>query len=114
MDASAPAALGGMQDDEDMVRVGVDLGNLVALHAVAHGQRMEAEHLGEHPDALLVAGGDVDPHEPLLQGDEQLELLDGLRLDAAVGDHPDVHDPPPPCPDAPVVSSGYAAGRRHR
>jgi hypothetical protein len=73
---------------------------------------MEAEHLGEHPDALLVAGGDVDPHEPLLQGDEQLELLDGLLLDAAVGDHPDVHDPPPPCPDAPVVSSGYAAGRR--
>src|SRR4030095_2067965 len=74
---------------------------------------MEAEPLGEHPDALLVAGGNVDPHEPLLQGDEQLELLDGLLLDAAVGNHPDVHDPPPPCPNAPVVSCrvcGRAAG----
>ena len=34
----AAAALGGVQDQEDMVRVGVDLGHLVALDAVPHGQ----------------------------------------------------------------------------
>jgi hypothetical protein len=88
----AAAALGGVQDQEDMVRVGVDLGHLVALDAVAHGQGMEAEHLGEHPDALLVAGRDVDPHEPLPEGDQQLQLLGGPLLDPAVGDQPDLHD----------------------
>jgi hypothetical protein len=94
----APPPLGGVEDEEHVVRVGVDLRDLAALLAVSHGQRMEPEHLGEHPDALGVAGGDVHPHEPLSHGDQQVELLDRLPLDPAVGDQPDVHDPPPPVP----------------
>jgi hypothetical protein len=57
---------------------------------------MEPEHLGEDPHALLVAGRDVHPHQPLAQGDQHLELLDGLALDPAVGDLPHVHATPPP------------------
>jgi hypothetical protein len=87
-----------------MVGVGVDLGHLVALHAVPHRQPVEAEHLGEHPDALLVAGGDVHPHESLLQGDQHVQFLDGSLLDAAVGDQPDVHDSPPPYPHRSRIS----------
>jgi hypothetical protein len=42
MDMAALAALGGVEHHEQVVGVGVDLGHLVALHAVPDGEGMEA------------------------------------------------------------------------
>jgi len=46
MDMAALAALGGVEHHEQVVAVGMDLGQLVALHAVPDGEGMEAKHLG--------------------------------------------------------------------
>jgi len=43
---AALAALGGVEHHEQVVAVGMDLGHLVALHAVPDGEGMEAKHLG--------------------------------------------------------------------
>jgi hypothetical protein len=56
-DVATLAALGGVQDDEHVVGVGVHLGDVVARDAVPYGERMEAEDPRQHADALLVAGG---------------------------------------------------------
>ena len=57
MDVAALAELGSMEDHEDVVAVGADLGDGVALHAGPDGERMEVEDLGQHPGGRLVAAG---------------------------------------------------------
>ena len=97
---AALAALGGVEHDEQVVGIGVDLGHLVALQAVPDGEWMEAEHLRQCLGGLLIAFGDIDPHEPILTLEQHLKLLDGTAFNALVGDQPDVHPAHPfprPC-----------------
>ena len=98
MDVAALAALGGVEHDEQVVGIGVDLGHLVALQAVPDGEWMEAKHLRQRLRGLLIAFGDIDPHEPVLTLEQHLKLLDGTAFNALVGDQPDVH-PAHPFPD---------------
>jgi hypothetical protein len=91
VDVAARARLGRVEDHEHVVGVGVDLGDVVAFHAVADGERVEAEHLGQDPGGRLVAQRDVDPHDPVPAPEQPLELLDGTLLDAAVGYQANVH-----------------------
>jgi hypothetical protein len=45
---------------------------------------MEAEHLGQGLDRLLVTFGDVDPHEPVLALEQHLQLLDTPLFSALI------------------------------
>jgi hypothetical protein len=80
-----------VQGHEQVVGVDVHLGHVVAVLAVLDGQRVELEHLAEHPEGLGVDLGHVDPDQPGSLLEELGELLDGALLDLAVGDQVDVH-----------------------
>jgi hypothetical protein len=46
---------------------------------------MEAEHLPQQLGGLLVADGDVDPDQPVVAGEQLLQLPDRMLLDAFIG-----------------------------
>jgi hypothetical protein len=85
VDVAARAQLGGMEDDEDVVAVGPNLGHGVALDTRLDGQGMEPEGLGQQPGGRLVADGDVDPDQPVVAGQQRPQLLDRMLLDAVIG-----------------------------
>jgi hypothetical protein len=91
VDVAARAELGGVEDDEDVVSVGPDLGHGVALDTRLDRQGVEAEHLPQHPGGLLVADGDVDPDQPVVPGQQLLQLFDRMLLDAGIGHEANVH-----------------------
>jgi hypothetical protein len=91
VDVAARAQLGGVQDDEDVVAVGADLGHGIALDAGPDGEGMELEDLRQHPDGLLVADGDVDPDQPVIASEQPLQLPDRMLLDAVIGYEANVH-----------------------
>jgi hypothetical protein len=78
-------------DDEDVVRVGADLGHGVALDAGPDVQAVEAEHLRQHPSGLLVTDGDIDPDESVVATEQGRQLLDRMLLDAFIGHKANVH-----------------------
>jgi hypothetical protein len=91
VDVAARAQLGGMQDDEDVVAVGPDLGHGVALDAGTDRQGVEPEHLGQHLGGLLIADRDVDPDQPIVAGQQLLQLPYPMLLDAFIGHEANVH-----------------------
>jgi hypothetical protein len=91
VDVAARAKLGGVQDDEDVVTVGPDLGHGVTLDAGTDRQGVEAEHLRQYLGGLLVALGDVDPDQPVVAGQELLQLPHRVLLDAFIGHEANVH-----------------------
>ena len=74
-----------------MVRVGADLGHGVALDTRLDRERVEAEGLRQHPGGLLVADGDVDPDQPVVAGEQLLQLPERMLLDAFIGHKANVH-----------------------
>jgi hypothetical protein len=64
VDVPRGAGLRRMQHDEHVVGVRVHLRHVVALDAVLHRERVEPEHVGEHPHRLGVARRHVHPDEP--------------------------------------------------
>jgi hypothetical protein len=54
VDVAALPVLGGVQDNEQVIGVRVDLGHAVAFDAVAYGESVEAEHIGQNPDGVAV------------------------------------------------------------
>src|SRR5512132_1043068 len=91
VDVAAGAELGGVQDHENVVTVGPDLGHGVALDAGLDGERVEAEDLPQHLDGLLVADRDVHPHQPVVAGEQLLQLSDRMLLDSFIGHEMNVH-----------------------
>jgi hypothetical protein len=83
--------LWGVQDHERVVGVHVHLGDVVTVLAVPDGQWVEAEYLGQQLNGLLIAGGDVDPDEPVLAFKQRPELVDGTLLDAGIRDQANIH-----------------------
>jgi hypothetical protein len=61
VDVAALPVLGGVQDNEQVIGVRVDLGHAVAFDAVAYGESVEAEHIGQNPDGVAVTARDVNP-----------------------------------------------------
>jgi hypothetical protein len=90
-DRQPGAQLRSVLDDEDVVRVGAELGHGIALGAGPDGQGVEAEHLQQHPSGLLIAAGDIDPDESVVTGKQPLQLPDRIRLDAFIGHKANVH-----------------------
>jgi hypothetical protein len=91
VDVAARAQLGGVQDDEDVVAVGPHLGHGVALDTGLDRQGVEAEHLPQHLGGLLVADGDVDPDQPIVAGEQLLQLPHRMLLDSFIGHKANVH-----------------------
>jgi hypothetical protein len=69
-----------VQDDEDVVGVGADLGDGVALHARLDRESVEPEGLRQHLGGRLVAVGDVHPDQ-LVPAGQQPQLLDRMLWD---------------------------------
>ena len=80
-----------MQDDEDVVAVGADLGHGVALDTRLDRQGVEAKHLPQHLSGLLVADRDVDPDQPVVAGQQLLQFSHPMLLDAFIGHEMHVH-----------------------
>jgi hypothetical protein len=58
--------LGRMQHSEHVIGIDVDLGNVVALGAIAHRDAVKSDDFRQRLDGGLVAGRDVDPHDDVL------------------------------------------------
>ena len=69
-----------MQDDKDVIVVGVHLRDPITLHGVRHSQWVKPEHIREHTHRLLVPGGDVHPHETVLTLKQLRQLVDATLL----------------------------------
>ena len=93
VDMATRAQLRSVLDDEDVVRVGADLGHGIALDAGPDVPGVEAEHLRQHPSGLLVADGDIDPDESVVESEQPLQLPDRMLLDAVIGHKTNVHPP---------------------
>ena len=65
MDVSRVSKLRGMQNHEQVVAVGVNLGHMRPLQAVAHGERMKAEDLRQSFGCVLIALRKVDPYKSI-------------------------------------------------
>jgi hypothetical protein len=85
------AQLRSVLDDEDVVRVGAELGHGVALDAGLDREGVEAEDLQQHPSGLLIAAGDIDPDESVVTGKQPLQVSDRMLLDAVIGHKANVH-----------------------
>jgi hypothetical protein len=75
MSPAIHAELDAVKDQEHVVRVGEDLGDVPLLLAVPDGLRMEVEDLGEELDRGVVAGRDVDPDESVGAFELLLDLV---------------------------------------
>jgi hypothetical protein len=93
VDMATRAELRSVLDDEDVVRVGADLGHGIALDAGLDGQGVEGEHLRQHPSGLLVTDGDIDPDESVVASEQPLQLPHRMLLDAVIGHKANVHPP---------------------
>jgi hypothetical protein len=91
VDVAALAELGCMQDHEQVVLVGAHLGHGVALDAGLDRERVEAEDLPQHLGGLFVADRDVDPDQPVVPGEQLLQLPDRMLLDSFIGHEMNVH-----------------------
>ena len=72
-------------------RVGPDLGDGVALDAGLDREGVEAEDLPQDLGGLLVTDGDVDPDQPVVAGQQRLQVLHRMLLDAFIGHEMKVH-----------------------
>ena len=74
-----------------MVAIGPDLGT--ALHSTHAwtARRWEAEHLPQDPGGLLVTNGDVHPDQPIVAGQQLLQLSDRMLDDSFIGHEVHVH-----------------------
>ena len=87
------ARFGSVNDHEQVVGVGVDLGNMPPFEDVAHRERMEAEHVGEVLGRFLVAGRHVDPNEAVGSSQQPRKLRALAFLKACTGYPTDAQGP---------------------
>ena len=92
VDVAARAQLGGMQDDEDVVpgRRGT-LGTALRSTQAWTARGWKPKDLPQHLGGLLVAHGDVHPDQPVVPGEQLLQLPDRMLLDAVIGYEVNVH-----------------------
>jgi hypothetical protein len=81
MDMPGLARLGRMKDHEQVILVGVDLGQMAALEDVAHREGVESEAIREGSGRLLVTRSDIHPNEAIVARDEGRHLRPGPILD---------------------------------
>ncbi len=83
--------LRGVENDEQVVGVRVDLGNVIALAAVLDSEQMAAEDVHQDCGGLLVPRGEVHPDEPVLAGNQDGQVRNGMPLDASRGNPVHLH-----------------------
>jgi hypothetical protein len=101
LDLLAWLARDTLEHHEQVIAVGADLRHVVGLTTVAHGARVELEHVGEHVLGRIVDGGNIDPDEPVSAVEQVGEIVDGARLDGVRRDPADAYR---------VARAGLSAG----
>ncbi len=86
MDVPGFTDFGGMQDDEQVVGVGMHLGEMAAVQHILDRQAVEAELLDETASHLLVARWEVDPHESARLVEQTRDLAPGPLFGSIRGD----------------------------
>ena len=91
MDMARLTGLGRVEDDEQVIRVGMDLREVAALQDVADGQRMKAELLRQRHSLLVVTRGKVDPDETAASFEQLRHVRPCAFVDPGRRDPADVH-----------------------
>jgi hypothetical protein len=79
--------LRSVEDEEEVIGVGVDLREMAAIEQVANCQAVEAEQFAETVRRHLVAGRQIDPDKAARLAEEALNIRPGL------GFRPGIRDP---------------------
>ncbi len=82
---------GGVQHDEDMVGVRVELGHPLSLLALPDRHRMETEDVAKHAEGLLVEVGHVHPDDRLRVGQGGWQGRDRHHFSPTPGDDHCLH-----------------------
>ena len=93
MHMAALADLRCMNNGEHVVAVDVDLGHVIAIDTVPHGDRVEAEHMGQNIHSRLVANWDIYPNDGVLTFEQPWEFRNLMSLDTRITDEQDIHNP---------------------
>jgi hypothetical protein len=80
-----------VKNREQIVGVDVNLGHVITLGAILHGDRVEAKHVGQHIHRLLVTERDVHPDNGVPTFQQPRELLNLMSLDTCIADKPNIH-----------------------
>jgi Helix-turn-helix domain len=88
---AALADLRCVKNREDVIGLDVNLGHVIALGAVPHCDRVEAEHSRQHIDRLPVTDRDVHPDNGVLTFEQPRELLNLMSFDTCIADKQDIH-----------------------
>ena len=94
MHVTALTPFGGVQHEEKVVAVQVDLGDGVAVGAVRGRPGVHPEAVDERVTRLVVPGRDVDPHDAVpgtCLVEQLVQFLDVAVLRAVGGDQEDFH-----------------------
>ena len=91
MHVAASADFRCVKNREHILGVDVNLGDVIALDAVSHRDRVEAEDSREHIYGLLVTDRDVHPDNSLPTFEQPRELLNLMSLNTRIADKPDIH-----------------------
>lgn len=76
--------LRSVEDDEQVIRVGVDLGEMAAVEQVANCQAVEAEQLAETVRRQLVAAGQINPDKPARLAQEALNIRPSMGFRSGI------------------------------
>jgi hypothetical protein len=91
MDVTHLTGIGRVNDDIEVLGIGLDARNVAPLETAFDGERVKPECVRENGGCRVVASGDVNPHEPIVAVQKGLELGRlGLLCDP-VRDPVDVH-----------------------
>ena len=81
-----------VNNGEHVVAVDVDLGHVIAVDAVPHGDRVEAEDMGQHIHRGLVADRDIYPNNGVLTFEQPWQFRNLMSLDTRITDEQDIHN----------------------
>ncbi|HEV8566126.1 MAG TPA: hypothetical protein VGQ92_03395 [Actinoplanes sp.] len=81
MDMSGGTAFRSMHDQQLLMRVDPYPWHPISLHAVADGERMALQHIGQQPHGLVAALRNVHPDEHVVLLQQRLDFGHIVRLD---------------------------------
>ena len=91
VDVAGLSRLGRVEDDEQVIRVSVDLRQVAALQDIPNGQCVEAEAVGQVLGHRLVTRPDIDPDEAVVALEKRRYVGPFARPDPGWRDPANVH-----------------------
>ena len=81
-----------VNNGEYVVAVDVDLGHVIAVDAVPHRDRVEAEDMGQNIHRRLVADRDIYPNNGVVTFEQSWQFRNLMSLDTRITDEQDLHN----------------------